>query len=91
MCAKYITPKRLEECINEIPAINGLTAMHDTVLRATMAAPEQFEGYLEQARWLVSNGGRVDIEDFSGVTQRNIAERATNPDVRRRLLEVLDG
>jgi ankyrin repeat protein len=91
MCGNYITPQQLTDCINEIPAINGLTAMHDTVLRATMAAPEQFEGYLDQARWLVSNGGRVDIEDFSGVTQRNIAERVENPEVRRRLLEVLDG
>ncbi len=91
MCAQYITPKQLEEAINEIPAINGLTAMHDTVLRATMAAPDRFEGYLDQARWLVANGGRSDMEDFSGVTQRNIAERAEDPDVRRRLLEVLDG
>ncbi len=91
MCEKYMKPAALKEAINEIPAINGLTAMHDTVLRATMAAPEQFEGYLEQARWFVAHGGRSDIEDFSGVTQRNIAERAENPDVRKRLLEVLDG
>jgi hypothetical protein len=91
MCAQYITPERLADAINEIPVVNGLTAMHDTVLRATMAAPDRFQGYLDQARWLVNNGGRSDIEDFSGVTQRNIAENAKDPDVRKRLLDVLNG
>ncbi|MEW6606863.1 MAG: ankyrin repeat domain-containing protein [bacterium] len=90
MCAKRMTPQRLTDAINEIPLVNGLTAMHDTVLRATMASPDRFEGYLDQARWFVSKGGRSDIEDFAGVTQRNIAENAKDPEVRRRLLEVLD-
>jgi hypothetical protein len=71
--------------------VNGLTAMHDTVLRASMAAPDRFEGYLDQARWFVAHGGRTDIEDFAGRTQRNLAERADNPEVRRRLLAALDG
>ncbi len=91
MCAEYITAEQLEHAINEIPLVNGLTAMHDTVLRATMATPDHFEGYLNQARWFVQNGGRSDIEDFSGVTQRNIAENAKDPEVRKRLLNVLDG
>ncbi len=90
-CARVLTPQRLADAINEIPVVNGLTAMHDTVLRATMVAPDRFGGYLEQARWFVANGGRVDIEDFAGLTQRNYAERASNPEVRQRLLEVLDG
>jgi hypothetical protein len=81
----------LADAINEIPIVNGLTALHDTVLRATMAAPDHFEGYLNQARWFMQHGGRSDIEDFAGVTQRNIAERAETPDVRERLLKVLDG
>ena len=91
MCAKVLTPEKHTEAINEIPVVNGLTAMHDTVLRATMAAPDRFEGYLEQARWFVENGGRSDIEDFAGITQRNIAEQARDPEVRKRLLDVLDG
>jgi hypothetical protein len=91
MCAKKMTPQELADAINEIPVVNGLTAMHDTVLRATMAASDRFEGYLDQARWFVQNGGRSDIEDFSGVTQRNIAENAKDPGVRQHLLDVLDG
>ena len=91
MCAKVLTKGQLTDAINEYPVVNGLTAMHDTVLRATMAASDRFEGYLEQARWFVENGGRSDIEDFAGITQRNIAERARDPEVRRRLLDVLDG
>lgn len=90
-CAAVLTPERHRDAINEIPVVNGLTAMHDTVLRATMAAPDRFEGYVDQTRWFVSNGGRSDIEDFAGTTQRNIAERAANPEIRQRLLDVLDG
>ena len=91
MCEQYVSPQQLTDAINEIPLVNGLTAMHDTMLRATMAAPDRFEGYLEQARWFVAHGGRTDIEEYSGVTQRNIAERAKDPEIRRRLLAVCDG
>ena len=90
-CALKLSPQKLADAINEVPIVNGLTAMHDTVLRATMAAPERFEGYLDQARFFVQNGGRVDLEDFAGVTQRNLAERNAAPAVRQRLLGVLDG
>lgn len=88
-CGRRLSPAALAGAINEIPVVNGLTALHDTVLRATMAAPEHVEGYVEQARWFMQNGGRSDIEDFAGTTQRAIAERCDRPDVRARLLEVL--
>ena len=91
MCAQHITPQQLTDAINEIPLVNGLTAMHDAVLRATMAAPDRFEGYLDQIRWFVAHGGRSDMEDYAGVTQRNIAEKTDKPEVRRRILAVLDG
>lgn len=91
MCENYVSARHLTDAINEIPLVNALTAMHDTVLRATMAEPDRFEGYLDQARWFVAHGGRSDIEEYSGVTQRNIAERAKDPEVRRRLIAVLDG
>jgi ankyrin repeat protein len=90
LCGQYITPRQLTDAINEIPVVNGLTALHDTVLRASTAAPEQLEGYLAQARWFVDNGGRSDIEDFSGRTQRNIAEDTQDPVVREKILEALE-
>lgn len=89
MCANYMTAQRLADAINEVPVVNGLTALHDTVLRASTAAPAQLEGYLDQARWFVAHGGRSDMEDFSGRTQRAIAEHTQNPEVRRQLLEAL--
>lgn len=89
-CSKHLTQQQLADGINEIPWVNGLTAMHDTILRSTMADPAQFEGYIEQAEFFLKNGGRVDMEDFSGVTQRNIAERCSKPDVRKRLLDLMD-
>jgi ankyrin repeat protein len=91
LCAEHITPRQLADAINEWPPVNGLTALHDTVLRASMAEPARFEGYLDQTRWFIQNGGRADIEDFSGRTQRQYAEAAPDPTVRQRLLDVLDG
>jgi hypothetical protein len=91
LCAQHLSPQRMADAINEVPLVNGLTAMHDTVLRATMAAPEQFEGYLDQVRFLIAHGGRVDMEDYAGVTQRAIAERARDATTRQRLLDALDG
>ncbi|MBF0136974.1 MAG: ankyrin repeat domain-containing protein [Magnetococcus sp. DMHC-1] len=91
LCGTHISQQKLTDAINEIPIVNGLTAMHDTVLRASTASPDRFEGYLEQAAWFVANGGRTDMEDFSGRTQRRIAAETRDPIMRQRLLEVLDG
>jgi ankyrin repeat protein len=89
LCAAYVSSQQLADAINDRPLVNGLTAMHDTVLRASTAAPDQFETYLEQTRWLVENGGRSDIEDYSGRTQRAIVEAIPDPEVRARLLAAL--
>jgi hypothetical protein len=91
MCAEAISPQSMADAINEYPVVNGLTAMHDTVLRATMAGPDRIEGYLEQTRFFVTHGGRTDIEDFAGVTQRELAVRAKDPQIGRRLLAIIDG
>jgi glyoxylase I family protein len=87
--AQRLPAERLTAALNEQPVVNGLTALHDTVLRATTAGPDRIEGYLAQIRWCVAHGARSDIEDFSGRTQRNIAESAQTPEIRRRILEAL--
>jgi ankyrin repeat protein len=89
MMGRHMTAERLKEVLNEQPAVNGLTALHDTVLRATTAAPDRFDGYLAQIRWFVAHGARSDIEDFSGRTQRNIADDALEPHLRQQILEAL--
>lgn len=89
MCQKYMSQEELTDAINEIPIVNGLTALHDTVLRSTTAAEDKFEGYLAQCKWFMDNGGRSDIEDFSGRTQRDIADQCSNQTYRSRLLEIL--
>lgn len=75
--------------INRQPAVNGLTALHDSVLRASTAGEERLEKYLEQIRWLVSSGARTDIEDFSGVTQQLIAENIQDAQRKSVVLEAL--
>jgi ankyrin repeat protein len=89
MCARHLSKQQLSDALNEIPVVNGLTALHDTVLRATTADPAFFEKYLQQTRWCVDSGARSDMEDFSGRTQRDIAMNAKNETYRNRLLEIL--
>jgi hypothetical protein len=77
-----MNPERLAEALNRQPRVNGLTGVHDTMLRASTASAEQIPSYLRQIQWLVESGARTDIPDFSGRTQRSIAETARdNPDV----------
>ncbi|MDD3415556.1 MAG: ankyrin repeat domain-containing protein [Lachnospiraceae bacterium] len=87
--AEYISKEALTNAINEIPIVNGLTALHDTVLRATTAKEDKIEGYLAQCKWFMNHGGRSDIEDFSGLTQKNIAERCSREEIRRELMKIL--
>lgn len=77
------------DALNEQPQVNGLTALHDTVLRAGTASADHLDGYLEQIRWFVVKGARSDIEDFSGATQRDLAGRIPNESRRQRVLEAL--
>jgi hypothetical protein len=71
-----MTPERLAEALNRQPRVNGLTGVHDTVLRSTTAPAEQLPAFLNQIQWVVEHGARVDLPDFSGRTQRAIAEQA---------------
>lgn len=89
LCENYITSKQLADALNDIPIPNGLTALHDSVLRTSTAAPDRVEKYLEQVRWSVSRGARSDIEDFSGRTQKMIAENLQDKNLKNRLLEIL--
>jgi ankyrin repeat protein len=89
LMGRYMSADALRDALNEVPVVNGLTALHDSVLRASMAGPDRVDGYLDQIRWAVVSGARSDLEDFSGRTQRAIAEATTNPHRRRQLLDAL--
>jgi len=89
MMGKKISNESLAHALNEIPIVNGLTALHDTVLRAGMVGSDRLDGYLNQMRWAVEHGARCDIEDFSGRTQKSIAEHTENPEIRKMILRAL--
>ena len=42
-----MTPEAIKQALNQKPAVNGLTALHDSVLRAATGSAN----YLEQIRW----------------------------------------
>jgi len=55
-----------------------------------MAGPDRIDGYLAQIRWAVVSGAHYDMEDFSGRTQRGIAEAVADPGRKRLILEALE-
>lgn len=87
--SRHLTAEKLAAALNEIPIVNGLTALHDSVLRASTVGPDRIDGYLNQIRWAVASGARWDIEDFSGRTQRAMAEAVADPERRERILDAL--
>lgn len=62
----------MKKALDRKPSVNGLTALHDSVLRAATGSA----GYLEQIRWARSLGASVDIPDHTGRTQRDFAAAA---------------
>ncbi|GGK99720.1 ankyrin repeat domain-containing protein [Mangrovihabitans endophyticus] len=71
--AGYMGPLAFAAALNEPPAINGQTALDDTVHRALTAPPDSLDRHLEQIRWAIEHGARTDIADLTGVT---VADRA---------------
>jgi 2-keto-3-deoxy-L-rhamnonate aldolase RhmA/ankyrin repeat protein len=67
-----MTPEAMKQALNRKPAVNGLTALHDSVLRAATGSA----GYLEQIRWARGLGAAADIPDHTGRTQRDFAAAA---------------
>lgn len=67
-----MTPAAMTRALNHRPAVNGLTALHDSVLRAATGSA----GYLEQIRWARGLGASPDIPDHTGRTQRDLAAAA---------------
>lgn len=91
LMAGYCSAGVYTDAINDGPVVDGLTAMHHSVLRAATAVPEHARIALAQIRWFVEHGGRSDIEDFSGATPWTLAERAADPKTRAEILAILDG
>ena len=85
-----ITEDELAGALNEIPAVNGLTSLHDAVLRCGTAPAERLPDYLNQIRWEIASGARSDIEDFSGRTQRQYAEEIADPSRKQAVLAALN-
>ena len=74
-----MTPEAMRQALNHKPAVNGLTALHDSVLRAATGSA----GYLEQIRWARGLGAAADIPDHTGRTQRDFAAAAFVTDGQR--------
>lgn len=70
-CACCSNAAQLANALNERPAVNGLTALHDAVLRAGTANDARLPRYLQQIRWEVAQGARFDIPDFPGERSAN--------------------
>ncbi|TFL16145.1 hypothetical protein [Jannaschia formosa] len=69
----------IRDALNRKPAVNGLTALHDSVLRAATGS----DGYLEQIRWARALGASCDVAEHTGRTQRDFAAAAFATDGQR--------
>jgi len=85
----YLTAQELADALNEVPAVNGLTALHDAVLRSGETDWVRFPFYLAQIRWEIANGARPDIPDFSGKTQADYVGDIEDEEKKKALWEVL--
>jgi ankyrin repeat protein len=75
-----LSPDAIRDALNRKSAVNGLTALHDSVLRAATTGAE---GYLEQIRWARALGAACDIPEHTGRTQRDFAAAAFATDGQR--------
>ncbi len=81
---RTMAPLAFAAALNERPAINGQTALDDTVHRALTASDDTLASHLDQIRWASRHGARTDIADFTGVTVADRARLALDDEVLRR-------
>jgi hypothetical protein len=88
--ANHMTPAAFAVAMNLRPAVNGLTALHDSVHTALIGAALDLPNHLRQIGWMVERGARSDIEDYSGKTQEQLAREAlADPKLRDRAQAIL--
>lgn len=75
LLATRMSPEAFAVAMNTRPAVNGLTALHDSVHRALTAPPDRLPERIDQIRWMVAHGARCDLEDHTGETQADLARR----------------
>jgi ankyrin repeat protein len=78
LISEYMPPLKFAAALNAKPAINGQTALQDTVHRALTAKGDSLQTHLEQLDWAISRGAKVDIEDHTGKSPLKLAESALN-------------
>ncbi len=89
--SKHMPPLAFAAALNDVPAINGQTALHDTVHRALTSADDDVQRHLDQIRWCIEKGARYNLEDHTGTTALELALRARNDTVfQNRATMVLD-
>ncbi len=87
--ARFRPPLAFAAALNERPAINGQTALDDTVHRALTASDDTVQSHLDQIVWAVGHGARTDIPDFTGVTVADRARLAADDAVLRQRAPVV--
>lgn len=87
--ARHMRPLAFAAALNERPAVNGQTALDDTVHRALTAPDDALDEHLAQLRWSIARGARTDIPDHTGVTPTGRARAALADPARRARAEVV--
>lgn len=73
----HVRPLAFALALNETSPINGQTALFDTVNKALAASDDLHCGkFIEQIRWCLSKGAKIDIPDHTGITVERLARSA---------------
>jgi len=79
----YMKPLAFKAALNERPAINGQTALQDSVHRALTAPEHEAQSHRDQIVWMLEHGADPTIEDFTGKSPRKLAEYALTDTIYR--------
>ncbi len=91
LISQYMRPLAFAASMNDIPQINGQTALQDSVHRALTASDETVQTHLKQISWMVKHGARYDIKDYTGVSPEMLVNRAFDDSIYKERAKAVSG
>ncbi|MBX3044550.1 MAG: hypothetical protein KIT33_09955 [Candidatus Kapabacteria bacterium] len=77
----FMKPLAFKFAMNCKPAVNGQTALQDSVHRALTSSGDALDKHLEQISWMIKKGADIDIDDHTGKSPHKLALSAMNDDI----------
>jgi hypothetical protein len=89
LIAEHTKPLAFKFAMNVKPAVNGQTALQDSVHRAFTSSGDSLTNHLNQIKWMIERGADIDIEDYRGNSPRKLSLEALNDNIFKKNAEVI--